>query len=27
MGHLSAVGNTPEEAVARVKAAREALGA
>jgi 5-(carboxyamino)imidazole ribonucleotide synthase len=27
MGHLSAVGTTPEEAVARVKAAREALGA
>jgi 5-(carboxyamino)imidazole ribonucleotide synthase len=27
MGHLSAVGTTPEEALARVKAARDALGA
>jgi 5-(carboxyamino)imidazole ribonucleotide synthase len=27
MGHLSAVGATPEEALARVKAARQALGA
>ncbi|MGZ3461534.1 MAG: 5-(carboxyamino)imidazole ribonucleotide synthase, partial [Archangium sp.] len=27
MGHLSAVGTTPEEALARIKAAREALGA
>ncbi|MFY0530087.1 ATP-grasp domain-containing protein [Archangium gephyra] len=27
MGHLSAVGTTPEEALARIKAARQALGA
>ncbi len=27
MGHLSAVGTTPEEALARIKAAREAMGA
>ncbi|ATB27348.1 5-(carboxyamino)imidazole ribonucleotide synthase [Melittangium boletus] len=27
MGHLSAVGSTPEEALARIKAAREAMGA
>ncbi|MET0403302.1 MAG: 5-(carboxyamino)imidazole ribonucleotide synthase [Cystobacter sp.] len=27
MGHLSAVGATPEEALARIKAAREAMGA
>jgi 5-(carboxyamino)imidazole ribonucleotide synthase len=27
MGHLSAVGSTPEEAVARVKTARKVLGA
>jgi 5-(carboxyamino)imidazole ribonucleotide synthase len=27
MGHLSAVGSTPEEALARIRAARQAMGA